>query len=60
MNANDFDEGQNALLTFSIIGGDNWHSFEIHPVTGEISIRTPLDREMVSSVEVYMRQVGLD
>ncbi|XP_056011143.1 protocadherin Fat 1-like isoform X5 [Ostrea edulis] len=54
VNANDFDEGQNALLTFSIIGGDNWHSFEIHPVTGEISIRTPLDREMVDKYKLLV------
>ena len=48
MSANDVDEGSNALLTYSITEGDSLHSFEIHPVTGEISVRTPLDREMVS------------
>ncbi|XP_061184166.1 protocadherin Fat 1-like isoform X2 [Saccostrea echinata] len=54
VNANDFDEGQNSLLTFSIIEGDSWHSFEIHPVTGEITIRAPLDREMVDKYKLVV------
>lgn len=46
--ASDLDGPINNLLRYSIVSGDLQQQFTIHPRSGEISIRTALDREEVS------------
>uniref|UniRef100_A0A673AU48 FAT atypical cadherin 2 n=1 Tax=Sphaeramia orbicularis TaxID=375764 RepID=A0A673AU48_9TELE len=47
VSASDRDGPINSLLRYSIVSGDGRQQFHIHPRSGEISIRTALDREEV-------------
>ncbi|XP_017011514.2 protein dachsous [Drosophila takahashii] len=42
--AGDLDLGENAAIRYSLLPANS--SFQVHPVTGEISTREPLDREL--------------
>ncbi|XP_022221546.2 LOW QUALITY PROTEIN: protein dachsous [Drosophila obscura] len=42
--ARDLDVGENAAVRYSLLPANS--SFQVHPVTGEISTREPLDREL--------------
>ncbi|KAH8413012.1 hypothetical protein KR009_007416 [Drosophila setifemur] len=42
--ASDLDLGENAAIRYSLLPANS--SFQVHPVTGEISTREPLDREL--------------
>nr|ALL98470.1 dachsous Ex isoform [Drosophila melanogaster] len=42
--ASDLDLGENAAIRYSLLPINS--SFQVHPVTGEISTREPLDREL--------------
>ncbi|XP_064539649.1 protein dachsous [Drosophila montana] len=44
VSASDADLGENAAIRYSLLPANS--SFQVHPVTGEISTREPLDREM--------------
>lgn len=46
--ATDRDGPTNNLLRYSIVGGDPRQQFSIQPRSGQISVRTALDREEVS------------
>lgn len=46
--ATDQDGPINSLLRYSIVSGDPLQQFFIHSRTGEITVRTALDREEVS------------
>lgn len=46
--ATDDDGPINNLLRYSIVSGDPLQQFSIHPRSGEITVRTALDREEVS------------
>ncbi|XP_017285240.1 protocadherin Fat 2 isoform X2 [Kryptolebias marmoratus] len=45
--ANDLDGPINNLLRYSIVSGDVQQQFSIHPRSGEITVRTALDREEI-------------
>lgn len=45
--ATDRDGPANSLLRYSIVSGDPLQQFSIHPRSGEITVRTALDREEV-------------
>lgn len=45
--ATDEDGPINSLLRYSIVSGDPLQQFSIHPRSGEITVRTVLDREEV-------------
>lgn len=45
--ASDRDGPVNNLLRYSIVSGDALQQFSIHPRSGEITVRTSLDREEV-------------
>lgn len=45
--ATDRDGPTNSLLRYSIVSGDPLQQFSIHPRSGEITVRTALDREEV-------------
>ncbi|XP_054886595.1 protocadherin Fat 2-like [Poeciliopsis prolifica] len=45
--ASDLDGPINNLLRYSIVSGDQQQQFSIHPRSGEISVRTALDREEI-------------
>uniref|UniRef100_A0A6P4FXR2 Protein dachsous n=1 Tax=Drosophila rhopaloa TaxID=1041015 RepID=A0A6P4FXR2_DRORH len=42
--AGDLDLGENAAIRYSLLPANS--SFQVHPVTGEITTREPLDREL--------------
>ncbi|EDW03443.1 GH10500 [Drosophila grimshawi] len=44
VSATDADLGENAAIRYSLLPANS--SFQVHPVTGEISTREPLDREL--------------
>uniref|UniRef100_UPI003AAED03C protocadherin Fat 2 n=1 Tax=Centroberyx gerrardi TaxID=166262 RepID=UPI003AAED03C len=45
--ASDRDGPVNSLLRYSIVSGDSLQQFSIHPRSGEITVRTALDREEI-------------
>ncbi|XP_071369391.1 protocadherin Fat 1-like, partial [Centroberyx affinis] len=45
--ASDQDGPVNSLLRYSIVSGDSLQQFSIHPRSGEITVRTALDREEI-------------
>ncbi|XP_070692797.1 protocadherin Fat 2 [Pempheris klunzingeri] len=45
--ASDQDGPVNSLLRYSIVSGDTLQQFSIHPRSGEITVRTALDREEI-------------
>ncbi|KAM9741190.1 LOW QUALITY PROTEIN: protocadherin Fat 2 [Menidia menidia] len=47
LTATDRDGPINNLLRYSIVSGDPLQQFNIHPRSGEISVRTALDREQI-------------
>lgn len=61
MIANDLDSDINGKVTYSIEKGDRHKQFQIHPDNGYISVRSPLDREMISSyvLEVQAKDHGI-
>lgn len=50
--ATDRDGPINNLLRYSIVSGDLLQQFSIHPRSGEITVRTALDREEVSVFKI--------
>ncbi|XP_030238562.1 protein dachsous [Drosophila navojoa] len=44
VSASDADLGENAAIRYSLLPANS--SFQVHPVTGEITTREPLDREL--------------
>lgn len=50
--ATDLDGPINSLLRYSIVSGDPLQQFSIHSRSGEITVRTALDREEVGVVLV--------
>lgn len=48
LTATDQDGPINNLVRYSIVSGDPLQQFSIHPRSGEITVRTALDREEVS------------
>lgn len=45
MTALDGDSGNNARVTYRMSGGDGEGSLDVHPVTGWVYVKGPLDRE---------------
>ena len=61
INATDLDAGINAIVQFSIIGGNPLNSFAIDAINGQIVVAGPLDREVqqVHNLTVAARDQGL-
>ena len=57
--ATDLDGPINSLLRYSIVSGDPQQQFSIHPRSGEITVRTALDREEVSGFTSWSRMTVL-
>ncbi|XP_057206163.1 protocadherin beta-17-like [Triplophysa rosa] len=58
VHAKDADEGLNGEVVYSLINHDNDNSvnaFSIDPVTGEITIKGPLDYETTAAVEIRVQ-----
>ena len=53
--ATDLDDGENALLKYSIIGGNQGNAFSIHPENGEIYLQKSIDREKQDSYKLIIR-----
>lgn len=51
--ATDQDGPVNNLLRYSIVSGDPLQQFSIHPRSGEITVRTAVDREEVSARPIH-------
>lgn len=56
--ATDADEGVNAALRYSIIGGNNQNHFSIDSLTGEVSLIKSLDYEATRSFRLNIRAIG--
>ena len=56
--ATDADEGVNAALRYSIIGGNSQNHFSIDGLTGEVSLLKSLDFESVRSYRLNIRAIG--
>ncbi|XP_030767379.1 fat-like cadherin-related tumor suppressor homolog isoform X3 [Sitophilus oryzae] len=58
--ATDLDSQANGEIAYSIINGDNQGQFSIDPVTGYVSVASPLDRETVSGyvLEILAKDNG--
>ncbi|KAH8260153.1 hypothetical protein KR026_003918, partial [Drosophila bipectinata] len=52
VSATDLDLGENAAVRYSLLTANS--SFQVHPVTGEISTREPLDRELRETYELIV------
>ncbi|RWS15474.1 hypothetical protein B4U79_12965 [Dinothrombium tinctorium] len=55
ISAFDLDEGMNAALRYSIIGGNTQGHFQIDSITGEISVISQLDYEMARNYRLIVR-----
>ncbi len=58
VNAKDADDGLNGEVIYSFINHDNDNSvnaFSISPVTGEITIKGPIDYEETAAIEIRIR-----
>ncbi|RWS32013.1 hypothetical protein B4U80_09028, partial [Leptotrombidium deliense] len=55
INAFDSDEGMNAALRYSIIGGNTQGHFQIDSITGEITVVSQLDYEMSRNYRLIVR-----
>ena len=53
--ATDNDEGMNALITYSITGGNTLDVFEIDPVSGQLLAVRPLDYEQTSDYRLQIK-----
>lgn len=58
--ATDLDGPVNSLLRYSIVSGDPLQQFSIHSRSGEIAVRTALDREEVGVYSVRTRDTEDD
>lgn len=45
ISARDADSGENARLSYRLIGGDGAGHFQLHQSSGELRVRNPVDRE---------------
>ncbi|CAL8121926.1 unnamed protein product [Orchesella dallaii] len=57
VSATDADEGVNAALRYSIIGGNNQNHFSIDSLTGEVSLIKTLDYEATRSFRLNIRAI---
>ena len=57
--ATDLDDGQNALLKYSIIGGNTGNAFAISPEDGQIYLQKSIDREKQDSYKLIIRAQDL-
>ena len=57
--ATDLDDGQNALLKYSIIGGNTGNAFAINPEDGQIYLQKSIDREKQDSYKLIIRAQDL-
>lgn len=59
--ANDLDSGSNGNVFYSIEKGDSARKFSVNPITGQVSIISPLDREAHTMyvLEVLARDKGI-
>ncbi|KTG04954.1 hypothetical protein cypCar_00031467, partial [Cyprinus carpio] len=58
VNAKDADEGLNGEVIYSFINHDNDDSvnaFSINPITGEITIKSPIDYEETAAIEIRVQ-----
>ncbi|XP_077866254.1 uncharacterized protein LOC100329017 [Saccoglossus kowalevskii] len=60
LGAADGDFGSQGELTYSIIDGDTYNNFQIDSSTGEVSVKTPLDYELVTSVTLTLHVTDND
>lgn len=52
MTALDGDSGNNARVTYRVSGGDVGGSLDVHPTTGWVYVKGPLDRETQDTYEL--------
>uniref|UniRef100_A0A673G7J4 Protocadherin 2 alpha b 3 n=1 Tax=Sinocyclocheilus rhinocerous TaxID=307959 RepID=A0A673G7J4_9TELE len=58
VNAKDADEGLNGEVIYSFINHDNdntVNAFSINPITGEITIKDPIDYEEIAAIEIRVQ-----
>ncbi|TSK67188.1 Protocadherin Fat 1 [Bagarius yarrelli] len=53
--AKDIDSQVNSDILYSIVSGDHENQFFIEPVTGQIKVNKPLDREMIAGYALAVR-----
>ncbi len=56
--ATDADNGPNAVLRYSLIGGNNQGNFVIDSLTGDVAVVQPLDYEIVRNYRLIIRAQG--
>ena len=54
----DADSGPNAVLRYSLIGGNNQGHFAIDSLTGDVTVVQPLDYEIVRNYRLVVRAQG--
>ena len=52
------DSGPNAVLRYSLIGGNNQGHFAIDSLTGDVTVVQPLDYEIVRNYRLVVRAQG--
>ena len=57
--ATDLDDGQNAALKYSIIGGNTGSAFAVDPESGHLYLQKSLDREKQDSYKLILRAQDL-
>ncbi|XP_071953449.1 cadherin-23-like [Antedon mediterranea] len=55
VSASDVDEGDNGLITYSILNGNIGNVFRIDPATGRLYLATTLDRESISTYNLSIQ-----
>jgi cadherin EGF LAG seven-pass G-type receptor 1 len=55
----DADSGPNAVLRYSLIGGNNQGHFAIDSLTGDVAVVQPLDYEIVRNYRLVVRAQGM-
>jgi len=55
----DADTGPNAILRYSLIGGNNQGHFAIDSLTGDVTVVQPLDYESVRNYRLVVRAQGM-
>lgn len=53
VSATDLDSQQNSQLHYALVKGDHLQQFSIDPLTGNITVAKPLDREQVNINLIY-------
>ncbi|XP_013204919.1 protocadherin beta-18-like [Microtus ochrogaster] len=59
VSATDLDTGVNGEISYSFshVSGDVWKTFRIHPVSGEVHLKAPLDFEVIQSYTINVQAV---